>query len=402
MKKTLLFLAVLGFLLVFPSKVLAQSVSELLPSGQIIDSDFIRVGQTVQIDGEIKGDAYLAGGIVNVNGKIDGDLFVLGGKVNINGPVSGSIRILGGDVTANSSVDRSALLVCGNCSVTGNVIINGSLMVAGANLEQSAGKVGRGFRFLGNRLFLNSEIANEAYVVADQEFLLGPHASISGELKYTGNSEAVLETGATVAGRILYQKTSQDGSYPRFFRAKDFLASYQKIKPVTDLFGILVSAIIGFVLLGLFPKAFEKVVKAIENRPYASLGWGAVSFLMVPVAVILFALTIVGIPVSLVLLLVGYLAWVVAQYFAAFFIGRKILLSKFGERRGWALVLGLVLIYLLGLIPFVGTLLKLVLFLLSLGALILSYKQPEIVSDTTLKKILVASKKSLGRPRKNR
>ncbi|MBI4099394.1 polymer-forming cytoskeletal protein, partial [Candidatus Microgenomates bacterium] len=300
--RRLLVIVIGVFLLVglWPRGVYAQG-NELLKAGEIIESDYIRAGNTVQIDGEIKGDAFLAGGIVTVNGKIDGDLFVAAGKVSINGPVGNSIRVLAGDVTVNGLVGRNILLVCGNCSVTSSAVVEGSLLTAGGNLEVSAPRIGRGFRFFGNRLFLNSEVANEAFVVADREFLLGPRASISGSLKYTGSTEAVLEPGATVAGNISYQKQIQDESYPRFFGAKTILESYKKVQPLTQFLGFVVSALIGFVLLGLFPRGFEKVVSAIENRPYASLGWGAIAAVAVPVVAVLFTITVVGIPVAVVL-----------------------------------------------------------------------------------------------------
>lgn len=383
MRKRLLLIGCWLLVLAFPVKAFAQG-NELLPTGQVIESDYIRAGNTMQIDGEIKGDAFLIGGLVTVNGRVDGDLFVLGGKVNINGGVGDSIRVLAGDVTVNGPVGRNILLLCGNCSVTRQATVAGSLLTAGGNLEVSAPKIGRGFRFLGNRLFLNSEVANEAFVVADREFLLGPQASISGSLKYTGNSEAVLEPGATVAGNILFQRQNQDESYPRFFGAKAFLESYQRIKPLTDFFGFLVSALVGFILLGLFPKGFEKVVRAIENRPYASLGWGVILIVALPVIAVLFALTLVGIPVAVVLALIFWVVLLAAQYLAAFFVGRKILLPKFGERRGWALVLGLFLFFLLGLIPVLGNLIKTVLVLFALGAAILAYRQPVIIETRSL------------------
>ncbi|MCL4397943.1 hypothetical protein M1403_02860 [Patescibacteria group bacterium] len=371
------------FLLFAPKPALAQGY-ELLPAGQSIDSDYFRTGQTVQIDGDIHGDAFLAGGVVTVNGKIDGDLFVLGGKVNVNGEVGNSIRVVGGDVTINAPVSRNTLLICGNCSVTKQSTIGGSLLVTAANLELSAAQIGRGFRFFGSRLYLNSPINNEAYVVANREFLLGPQASISSSLKYTGNSEAVLEPGATIAGNISYQKENPDTNYPRFFGARTLLSSYQRIKPITEVLGFVVSALIGFLLLGLFPRIFEKTVMAMENRPAASFGWGIIIALMAPLVVVLFAITIVGIPVSLVLLLVGSLAWVGAQYLTAFFIGRKIMLPRFGERRGWALLLGLFLIALLGLIPIAGALVKMLLVVFALGAAVLAYKQPVIIEPRLL------------------
>lgn len=355
--------------------------ADLLPAGQVIDSDYYQAGETVQINGDIHGDAFLAGGLVTVNGKVDGDLFIVGGKVNLNGPVGNSVRVIAGDVTVNSEVGRNTLLVCANCAITKQTAINGSLIVAGANLEVSAAKIGRGFRFFGNRLFLNSEINNEAFVVADKEFLLGPKASISSDLKYTGNNQAVLESGATIAGHISYQKTNDEENYPKFFGARQVLSSYQKIKPVTDFLSFGVSALIGFILLGLFPKIFEKTAMAVENRPAASFGWGAIILLSLPVIVVLFAITIIGIPISLVLLLLTYIFWVLAQYLMAFFIGRKIMISRFGERRGWALVLGLFLIYILGTIPVLGTLTKIVLTMFALGAVVLAYKQPVILKE---------------------
>jgi len=379
-------LLVAGFwilVLIFPSRIFAQEY-EFLPTGQIIDSDYFRAGNMVQIDGEVKGDAFLAGGIVTINGKIDGDLFVLGGKVNINGEVGNSIRVLAGDATINTRVDRNLLVICGNCVVTKQSIIGGSLIMTGGNGEISAPKIGRGFRFFGNRLFLNSDVVNEAFVVADREFLLGPQASISGNLKYTGNSQAVLEPGATVGGSISYQKNNSDESYPKFFGARTVLQNYQKVKPLTEFLGFFVSALVGFIFLGLFPKGFEKVTRAIENRPYASLGWGAILLVAVPVVAVLFTLTIVGIPVAGVLILISWIVLLACQYLAAFFVGRKILLTKFGERRGWALVLGLFLFYILGLIPVLGNLVKGVLILFALGAAALAYKQPVIIEQKKL------------------
>ena len=381
-----------------PIPVHAQGY-ELLPSGEVIDADFLRAGNIIQIDGEIKGDVFLAGGLVTVNGKIDGDLFVFGGKVNINGEIGNSVRVLGGDVIVNGPVGKNVLLLCGNCSVTRQTTIGGSLITAGGNLEMAAPRVGRGFRFFGSRLFLNSEIANEAFVVAQQEFLLGPKASVSGNLKYTGNFEAILEPGATVGGNISYQK-SQEENYPRFFGAKTILDSFKKIKPVAEVLGFFVSALIGFVLLGLFPKVFEKVVSAIEKRPYASFGWGILVAISVPVAVLLLATTIVGIPVSLALLILGYLLLISGQYLAAFFLGRKILLLKFGERRGWAIFLGFAIIYFLGLVPVLGGIIKLALVVLSLGAAVLAYKQPVLVEQRPLPFESSSPVKSLKRGRR--
>jgi cytoskeletal protein CcmA (bactofilin family) len=340
-------LFVLLLLLLEPSIVFAQGQNEFLRTGQVIDSDYFKAGQTIQINGDVHGDTFLAGGMVTVNGKVDGDLFIVGGKVIVNGEVGNSVRIVGGDVTLNGPVGRNALIVCGNCSISKVALVMGSLLVAGGNLEVNTPIIGRGFRFFGRRLYLNSSVSNEAYVVADREFILGPQSSISGNLKYTGSQAVVRESGASVGGTIAFEKSSKNEQYPKFFGARTILSSYEKIRPLTDFFGFAITAVIGFILLGLFAKGFEKGVSAIENQPYASLGWGIVTIVMVPVVAVLFALTLVGIPLSIVLVVVGYVVFLAAKYLMAFFIGRRILLPRFGERRGWALVLGLFLFFLL-------------------------------------------------------
>ena len=380
MRKLLLVLPIiLFFVSVFFQPVLAQTSLDYLRVDQIIDSDYIRAANTVQIDGEIKGDAFLLGSVVTINGKIDGDLFIAGAKVIVNGTVGSNVRIVGADVTLNGPVGRNVLLVCASCSLSNQSSVKGSILVSAASFDLFSKEVGRGLRFFGRRLYINSPIGSEAFVVADSEFFLGPQASISGDLKYTGNSEVIIQPGASVSGTIAYQKADQNANFPRFFGARSLFSFYEQIRPLADVLGFLISALIGWILLGLFPTAFEKVSQAIENRPYASLGWGVIIVLLVPLMVFLFAITIVGIPVSVVLILISYVCFVLAQFLGAFFLGRKILLSRFGERRGWALVLGLFLIYLLGLIPIFGTLVKIVLVLFSLGAIVPAYKQPVIL-----------------------
>lgn len=385
MKRLLLTLLalILVFLTLSFTPVQADSTFDYLSADQIIDSDYIRFANNIQIDGQIKGDAFLVGSVVTVNGQIDGDLFVLAAKVNVNGIVGSNIRIVAADATLNGPVGRNVLLMCASCSLSQQSSVTGSILASGANFDLFSKNVGRGLRFFGSRLYINSPIGSEAFVVADKQFFLGPQASIAGDLKYTGSTTVTMQPGATVSGNISYQKADVNDNFPRFFGARSIFNLYERLRPLAEILGLIISVLIGWILLGLFPTAFEKVAQAIEKRPYASLGWGVIIVLLVPLMVFLFAITIVGIPVSLVLILIAYICFVLAQFLGAFFLGRKILLSRFGERRGWALVVGLVIIYLLGLIPILGNIAKLILVLFALGAIVPAYKQPVILERKT-------------------
>lgn len=375
------FLVLLIFIFVgfVPARsVLANSNFERLSSETTIDADYIRAAQNIVIDGTINGDAYLAGGIVTVNGNVTGDLFVAGGKVTISGQVGGSIRAVGADVTISSSVGRNVSVVAGNASLGKGSSIGGSLLATGSNLEVYTAEIGRGFRFFGNRLYLNSAINREAFVVADREFILGPNASISGVLKYSGANQVILEPGATVAGTIAFQKQTTNENFPRFFGASKVIETFRTLQPLTDSISFFVSLLVGFVLLGLFPKSFEKAVRAIETRPYASFGWGIITILLLPFVAVLFAITLVGLPVTIALLIMFSLLLFASKLLVAFFLGRRILLARFGERRGWALFLGLLLMAILSYVPYLGVFIKVVLYLFAIGAIILGYRQPAI------------------------
>lgn len=379
---------VIFFLFFFALPVRAEN--ELLPAGRTIESDYFRAADQVQIDGTIAGDAFLVGGLVTINGRIEGDLFVVGGKVTINGEVGNSVRVFGGDAVLNGPVGRNVALVCGNCAVSKQASVSGSLLVAAGNAEVAAPVIGKGFRYFGGRLYLNSPIVNEAFVVANQEFILGPQASVSGDLKYTGNNQAILQQGATVAGKIAYEKINREENFPRFFGASGAFEVLSRLGPFVQFGGFVVSALLGVLFLGLFPKYFEKVAMAIERQSAASFGWGILVLVMMPVIAILLAVTIVGIPVSLVLVVVGYFLFVAAQFVMAFVIGRKILLVKFGERRGWAIIVGLFVFFLLGFLPIIGRVIYVGLVISGLGGIVLAYRHKEIY---TPKKLPVKSRR---------
>lgn len=370
------------FAIFFPAYASTQTF--VLGKNEVIDSDYLKANDSLIINGKVKGDAFLVAGLVDVNGDIDGDLFIFGGKINVNGRIGQSLRVLGGDVSLNGGVGRNVAILGGNVSINKSASVAGSLLSVAGNLSVNSPKIEKGIRFFGARMFLNSFVSKDVFAVANQELILGPEASIAGNLKYTGSKEAVIEKGATVSGRVLFEPETKENGFPSFFQTRRFLDAYSRIKPLVLISDLLVSLFVGYVLINLFPKIFEKVTVAITKEPFASLGWGTIGGLLFLLAIILLTLTIVGIPIAILLGLSFFLISFMAKLFASFFIGRQILVNFVGDRRGWALSLGLVIFYLLNFIPVLGRFIQMVLTLVALGALVLSYRQPTLFKGTPL------------------
>jgi hypothetical protein len=103
---------------------------------------------------------------------------------------------------------------------------------------------------------------------------------------------------------------------------------------------------------------------------WRSLGLGVGVLAGVPVAIIVAALTLVGFPVALMLLAVYLAAIYLAKVWVGAFLGR-ILLKPSGTTKGdWflGLMVGLLILTIVGFIPYLGGLVRLGVVCLGLGA----------------------------------
>ena len=125
--------------------------------------------------------------------------------------------------------------------------------------------------------------------------------------------------------------------------------------------------LLGLVLLLLFPRAADAVTRVGAGK---SLLVGLLLFILLPILALVALVTIIGLPLGLVLLLAFVVLLAIGYVSAAWLLGRRIL--KPPKARILAFLVGLVLLRLLALIPFVGGLISFLATLLGLGALVIA------------------------------
>jgi hypothetical protein len=88
------------------------------------------------------------------------------------------------------------------------------------------------------------------------------------------------------------------------------------------------------------------------------------------VAIIVVAITLVGIPISLMLLAVYLAAIYLAKLWVGAFLGRILLKPAGATKRDWllGLLVGLLILTIVGFIPYFGGLVRLIVVCLGLGA----------------------------------
>ncbi|HSL00671.1 MAG TPA: polymer-forming cytoskeletal protein [Rubrobacteraceae bacterium] len=265
-------------------------------------------------------------GDVTVNGTVVGDVRSAFGDVEVNRRVKGNVEAGKGDIEIHAPVEGAVDAGFGNVHV--NSVVEGDV------------NVGRG------------------------DVRLGPEAVVRGDV-HCGSGEVSGKTnavqGTMLVGAVADRDDDHAGSGP---------------------FGRLVGwafATAAFVALSVLaavvaPGTLTAMARRAEESPGWSLLLGVASVPTVIILFVVFAITLVGIPLVL-LLAPAYLALVFfGALVAAFFLGRKVVLATGRYRGGNALAaaVGALILAAATLVPVVGDVIVSILALLGTGATILA------------------------------
>lgn len=323
-----------------------------LAADQVINEDYFVWGDRIEILGTVRGDVYAAGGDIHIGGTVDGDLLAAGGKVRVSGKVAQDARIAGGEVTLSGTVGR-------NLTVAGGKV----LLTETASIKENVTSAGD--------LTVSSRIDGVLRAMAG-EIRVTSHAVVGGDVRYLSRQNANVEQGARIGGRITRQ--SPPGMFDFSLGAfAGFLVGMFLLMKVISFISTL---ILGLLLITLFPRFSREVVANLRRKPLASLGWGFLFTVAIPIVFIGLMITVIGIPLALILfpfyLVSLYLARLVFILWAGILI-----LDRFGAKghEGWAVLIGMLIYGLLTLVPGPGGLISLLAMMIGLGAALLTVRE---------------------------
>jgi cytoskeletal protein CcmA (bactofilin family) len=197
-----------------------------------------------------------------------------------------------------------------------------------------------------------SGTVEEAVVALNGRATIANGARVGGDV--VSSKAPVVEPGATVEGETRTARFS--------LRALGFF--FWVLWWIAVTISLLV---LGVVLLAVAPAAMGASQLVARNEPGRVVGWGLLIAVGLPVVSVLVMLTVVGIPLGLVALLSLALVYAMGYVVAAVALGRTMV----REPRGLylAFLAGLVILRLVGLIPFLGGLVTFVAAAFGVGAL---------------------------------
>lgn len=372
---------------------------------EIIDDDLYMTGETMTVKGTVKGDVVASGKVVRIEGVVEGDVMAAGQAVVIDGEVRDDVRIAGmtlklgeaanvGDdlFTAGFSFESAA-----GSRVGGKTVVTGyQALIEGEHLEDlQAALVGLRIegRVAGN---VDAAVESEAgpawwtqfmqspvpLPTVDPGLALGSAAEVGGDLSYKSKGGADIADSARVDGETRHD-VQETAEAPK-------VSIGQRLGKVLRWFVALF--LFGAILLWLVPDKMNGVAKAVLDRPVASLGWGVITLLGFPLAMTLvlvvtlvlamiFGFMTLGKMAALVVILgllleilLAVKLWIAVAFLAPVivsFAGGRFLMTRDGaveKSRYLSLLVGLALLALFSVVPYVGALVCWLVVLVGLGA----------------------------------
>jgi len=317
---------------------------------EVIDDDLMAAGNSVVIQGKVTGDVLAAGQTVRLTGPVGGSVMAAGNSVIVTGDVDGSVRAAGRSVTLGGLVKSNAQAGGQTVIVSETAKVGKDLHVGGTSVDLD-GTVGRLLGLAAQNAAVRGTVGGDVKFEGD-ELSLGPGASVGGELLYRSDLEPEMAQGATIAGGVTKLPPRPGAEGKRGFSLVGFL-----LRLVTWF-------AFGAVGIAVAPRIFRAAAVAVAVRPWWNLLLGFLVLVATPVAVIVAMITVIGIPLGLVALI----GWLVALLFSGVpvgaYLGGRMLRSASPYL---ALFLGLLVLALLGLVPYLGFITKLVTILIGLA-----------------------------------
>jgi hypothetical protein len=325
---------------------------------ETVDDTLLAAGNTVRIEGVVNGDLLAFGRTVEVRGTVKGDLVTFAKRTVVSGTVEGRIY------TFSESLDLDGLLGHNLYGFAQNLRVNdrgrvGEGIVAAAGDVTIEGEVKRSVDLLTSGNADVSGSIGRDLTVSGVSLTLTNTARVGGNLNAHLHQlkEAHIADGATITGKRDIQVKMRKSQFtrPRFYfhQAVWFAAAM----------------LVGWLGLLLFPSFFRATTQAVGSG-WFSLGLGLGVLAGVPVAMVVAAITLIGIPISLMLLAVYLAAIYLAKIWVGAFLGRMLLKPSGATKGDWVLglLVGLLILTIMGFIPYLGGLVRLGAVCMGLGA----------------------------------
>lgn len=333
-------------------------------SGTQSDAQFL-AGRSVRITATVGDDVFAAGRYVTFDGANIANAIVAGYTVEQRGGTLNDLIAAGENVSVGGMIRDDMIAFGRTIRIRSGAQIEGDVRMAAETIEVD-GDIGGSLKAAGRQITLNGTIEGKVDLAAER-IVIGPAATIAGDLVYRGDNEPEIAAGATISGEV----RRVEGNLPA--AAEIGMAVFSMGLAIAVGWAIAVVVLVIVVQL-IFPNFTATATERLRAQPWSNLGIGVAGVLIAAAAMIACFVSLFAIPLGMGLMIaigvVKLFGLTAVSYYIGLFIARwnsDLDTIRPRARIGWTLA-GTIVLLVVFIIPIIGQILASLAVLAGMGA----------------------------------
>jgi cytoskeletal protein CcmA (bactofilin family) len=334
-----------------------------LTEAETIEGTLVVNGESLHVDGVIRGDVFALVEEMTVRGKIEGNVFAVARDLELSGDVEGSVHVAAENLNVDARIRGNLYTLSDVLALTPEARVGLDSFHIGDRLRIE-GEVRRDLITGGNHIEIRGTVGRDFETWAKRVKVLST-ASIANDVvaHVRDESDVQIAEAALVGGKTSIEPL--DSVRHRRLARYTHAAFYLWL-----LIQLCAAFAVGLVLYALLPQIFSGRISS-GSEFFRSLGVGFVVLFVAPIALVICGLTLVGLPIALI----GGGLYLTALYLTGIVVAALIGVSMVRPKSegirdfGVALLVGVLILTIATHIPFLGGVLRFVVALLGLGLL---------------------------------
>jgi hypothetical protein len=226
----------------------------------------------------------------------------------------------------------------------------------------------------------NAKVVDTA-VAFGGDVILKKGARVEGDT-YSFGGKIIQEPGAIVSGEKA-TFSDRDGMMHGSNQSRSLFFIKYFLGVVFRIGSTVVAAILGLIILHTRPQFLPHLATKLRPQLGLTALWGLIAHVALVFVIVFLAITLIGIPLIPLLILIAIVTSLVGSLGVALFVGQR-LLSKSDRPLSQQFLIGMVILTVLTLIPFLGGLFVFLINLFGLGVILLwqfSREKPQLAIE---------------------
>ena len=366
----LLIVFLILFIMLFPISSFALTPNEengIMLINELDDSDNAEIA--TNLDAKNQADKYLIENDVSIDEKVDGNVYIIANSVNINAEIIGDAFIMADtiNISKDGYINNSLYSLSNNLTISG---VAYDVYACADTFKLSDGLIHRNLHLASKDVDISGKVQANVYMGCEN-LTFGASSEnaeilINGDLKYTASKEFTIPhnvvSGMTEFTSVLIDTTPSISNY---------ISSFVNFLFLTILVWLL--------YLWIAPKFTQNIQDLLKNKKSSIALYGILGLIVLPIISIILLISSLASLAGIILLVIYILLLCIAKSIFTIALSsvlcEKWKLQKFGAKLGILLVSSLV-IWLISLIPYIGSILALAMIIIGLGTAF-TYAIPE-------------------------